>query len=940
MALRILLCIFAVSILNNVAASGQPAETADIKVPDGFVIERVAAAPLVTYPMMAGFDDRGRLFVAENAGVNLKFEELVKDPPSRVVMLEDTDGDHVFDKRTVFADKLTFPSGALWHDGALYVASPPGIWRFRDTDNDGVADQRDQIVTGFGSSGNAADLHGPFLGPEGWLYFCDGRNGHDLTLGDGTKWKGKAACIYRCRPDGTGLEIVFGGGFDNPVEIAFTPEGEPLVNVNIVQSHPLRVDAILYGIEGGNYPHADAWTELKRTGEFQPSVGDLGWVATSGFMRYRGNALGEKYIGRYFSTEFNTRRVRSHVVEREGAGFHITHEEFLSSDKSDFHPTDALEDADGSLIVIDTGGWFRIGCPASQIAKPEVTGAIYRVRRVNAAKPNHRLASEVDHRLADIRLAALSRDPKSENVFLAGLTDANLAIRRESATGLGRLRSRRAVAPLIDAASLAGGDKFLEHAITFALISIADRATTLAGLRHESPASRRAALVALDQMEAGNLTADLVLPHLASQNPPLRDIAFAIVAAHPAWAEQVVPTLRTALQKAEIKKADAESIRAVLSAFIQTEPAQSLVTEILSGESTPSAHRRIVLESIGGSGISPLPAVWTNPLRRLLDCEENVARQCVDIISNTGSGEFDADLSRIYGDTARTPSLRVAALAATLARTTSLDATAFQLLKTELATDREPLARLAAAQAIAEAPLNDGQLREVAKLLPAAGALELPALISAFGRSSNPEIGSALVESLNSTKSLAGVSPSILSEALAKYPRPIQAAAGPLIAKINPDGPAQKARLAELEPLLTGGSPNRGQSVFFGKTTACASCHAVKGTGAHVGPDLSKIASIRSARDLLESLVFPSASFARGYEPFIVQTKSNQVHSGVMAGETADSIVLRTPAEVRIPRSTVKIIRQDRVSIMPQGLEAQLSKEELADLLAFLQSLK
>ena len=146
--------------------------------------------------------------------------------------------------------------------------------------------------------------------------------------------------------------------------------------------------------------------------------------------------------------------------------------------------------------------------------------------------------------------------------------------------------------------------------------------------------------------------------------------------------------------------------------------------------------------------------------------------------------------------------------------------------------------------------------------------------------------------------------------------------------------------MAELEPLLTGGSPNRGQSVFFGKASACATCHAVRGTGAHVGPDLSKIASIRSGRDLLESIVFPSASYARGYEPYLVQTKDRQVHAGILAAETPEAIVLRTPAEVRIPRSSVKMMRQDRVSIMPQGLDTQLSKEELADLLAFLQTMR
>jgi putative heme-binding domain-containing protein len=258
----------------------------------------------------------------------------------------------------------------------------------------------------------------------------------------------------------------------------------------------------------------------------------------------------------------------------------------------------------------------------------------------------------------------------------------------------------------------------------------------------------------------------------------------------------------------------------------------------------------------------------------------------------------------------------------------------------ELAPVRPPLARRAAAQALAAAPLDDAQLTELATALASAGPLELPVLVSAFERSAGPAVGAAFVHSLHKLKSLPGVTPAALTQALAKYPPDIRASAEPLLQKLNPDAAAQKARLAELEPLLAGGDPSRGQAVFFGKAAACSTCHAVRGTGTPVGPDLSKIAAIRAGRDLLESVVFPSASFARGYESFVVQTKSNELHAGTLAAETPDAIVLRTPAEVRIPRASVKSMRQDRLSIMPQGLDAQMTPAELRDLMAFLQSLK
>ena len=88
--------------------------------------------------------------------------------------LEDTNGDGKFDKATTFADKMMFPEGAMWHDGSLYVAAPPRIWKLTDTDGDGVADKREEWFDGKTLTGCANDLHGPYLGPDGWIYWCKG----------------------------------------------------------------------------------------------------------------------------------------------------------------------------------------------------------------------------------------------------------------------------------------------------------------------------------------------------------------------------------------------------------------------------------------------------------------------------------------------------------------------------------------------------------------------------------------------------------------------------------------------------------------------------------------------------------------------------------------------------------------------------------------------
>ena len=134
----------------------------------------------------------------------------------------------------------------------------------------------------------------------------------------------------------------------------------------------------------------------------------------------------------------------------------------------------------------------------------------------------------------------------------------------------------------------------------------------------------------------------------------------------------------------------------------------------------------------------------------------------------------------------------------------------------------------------------------------------------------------------------------------------------------------------------------RGQAVFNSSKAACSSCHAIGYLGGKVGPDLTQIGKIRSERDLLESIVFPSASLVRSYEPVQVTTKSGKVHNGLVRKDAPDEIVLVTGAnqEARIARDDVEEVQPSKVSVMPAGLDRQLTSRELADLVAFLKACK
>ena len=119
-------------------------------------------------------------------------------------------------------------------------------------------------------------------------------------------------------------------------------------------------------------------------------------------------------------------------------------------------------------------------------------------------------------------------------------------------------------------------------------------------------------------------------------------------------------------------------------------------------------------------------------------------------------------------------------------------------------------------------------------------------------------------------------------------------------------------------------------------------CHRIGGEGGILGPDLARVGAIRAGRDLLESILLPSASFAQGYETFGVVLRNGEELTGVRVRQEDGAFVLREASgrEVRLDEDQVQNVERLQLSLMPEGLLAALSREETRDLLAYLQSLK
>jgi putative heme-binding domain-containing protein len=359
--------------------------------------------------------------------------------------------------------------------------------------------------------------------------------------------------------------------------------------------------------------------------------------------------------------------------------------------------------------------------------------------------------------------------------------------------------------------------------------------------------------------------------------------------------------------------------------------------------------RLVALSAMAMTRAKELPSPWIAPLVRALAGRElEVTRSAVSVAraappSKDAAADLHAALLRVARDSASTLDVRIDALAALRDGLTSVDQDLFDLLRSGLDPAQPISTRFAAAAVLEKAPLERKQLLALTGLLANTGPLELPRLLPAFDRGSDEALGLAMLAALQQSKGRSSIRPDILRPRLAKYPESVQMKGEFLLASFNVDAARQKQRLEEL--LAAGkdgkeGDVRRGQAVFNSSKAACLSCHTIGYLGGRIGPDLTRIGQIRSERDLLEAILFPSASFARGYEPVVVTTASGAIHSGVLRSDLTDTVVLVTGAgaEIRILRREIVDMQPGTVSVMPSGLATQLSRQEFTDLLAFLKA--
>ena len=1004
--------------------------------PDGFTIEKIANSPLVDRPINGTFDEQGRLYLSDSSGSNDKVEIQLEQKPHRIVRLEDTNGDGVFDKSVVFADKMMFPEGTLWHRGSLYVSAPPSIWKLTDTNNDGVADERVEWFQAKTLTGCANDLHGPYLGRDGRIYWAKGAFAEQTHKIHGKEWKSSAAHFFRSTEDGRELEPVMTGGMDNPVDMIFTRGGERIFTTTFLTQPSLgQRDGLIHAIYGGIYGKTNGKTQEPQhvwTGpDLMPVLSHLGPAASSGLTDYESDAFGPGFINNIFSSTFNLRKIVRHELTTKGSAISSKDSDFLVCDDTDFHPTDVFTDADGSMIVVDTGGWYRLCCPSSYIAKADVLGVVYRVRRTGAkpvvdprgvklswdqtnletlverlddarfavrdraidrlaaageaavpslseafasskSSANKRLNviwtacriatpsalalvrkglddKDMDVCQAAVHAVGLNRDTEALGRLITILGDAyeQASVRRAVAEALGRLGKPEAVGPILTVASKVSTDRVMRHSLTYALVEINSVDSIFEALKsQQNPMSRMVGIVALDQMGVMLLPVAELVAAMDGADETVRSLASWVVSRHPEWAKELVADFKAKLAS---PASDPTRIAALVDrlARFSTKSAevQALIADTL--ENGVPAAKLIVVKAMATSGLKPCPEAWESALLKSFQGNDpNLFQPILDSFKALipASPEFanrrlEALLAK-SNDSAIKPEAQWSALTTIPAGVGPVSADLFSRISGQINPANPSMIRLSAVDILLRIKLANDQKRAVAKLIGGAGPMETQKLLGMFESVTDPVVADELMEGLERSMSLSSLREDSLKNIVAKLSDASKERMGKILVKRNQDLVEQKKQVDSLLAAFPKGDVRRGLAVFNGAKAACRTCHSVGYVGGKVGPDLTKIGQIRNEKDLLESIVYPSSTFVRSYEPVTIAMSDGRVLAGIVQSETTETmnLVLNATETVNVPKADIDDVSPGTVSVMPAGLDKQLSTQELADLITYLRS--
>ncbi|HVP48532.1 MAG TPA: PVC-type heme-binding CxxCH protein [Bryobacteraceae bacterium] len=976
----VLLC---AAILTGCRKSGPPYSVDDalktFKVESGFHVEKFVSEPAVESPVAMDIDENGRIYVVEDRGYPLSTD----NPLGRVKLLEDTNGDGIPDRVTIFADKLVMPTGVMrWKKGIL-VTDVPNVWYFEDTNGDGKADVRKLVLTGFAVTNPQHTVNNPIYGLDNWIYLAHegpataiiykkqfGDRGSDIRFPDRPDVPAlkEHNRNVRFRPDSYQLEArsgssQYGHTFDDWGHHFTTNNSdharEEVIAARYLERNPdLPVSSAMqqipdHGAAAKVYP-----ITLHPRFELLTEVGQF--TSACGITCYRGSL---------FVAEPVHALVHQDLISESGATFVARRAhpdvEFLASTDAWFRPVNFYVGPDGALyvmdfyrLVIEHPEWMSTEAQKSKdLTKGIDRGRIYRIVPDGAPAPkpvklgaasNSELVQElanpviwwrrtaqrllVDHKAVDVapELVRMLHESPSPVGRLHALWTLD---------GLGKLE-----APEIEMALKDREPGVRENAIVLAELHMATSpalAQKLLGMVKD-PDSRVRCQLLCTLGSLNSPAARAARDELLSHDVEDRWFQIAALSASSGEAPRIYEkavtggTTETPGRVSFVRQA-----ASVVGARHKPAEVQSVLIRVARNtESSASWWRAASLEglALGLKGRATGPEVFGSgqpALLKLFDSPDAPVRSAaLRLIEMSGLPPGAASASALQ---------HAATIAGDHHSDAGLRADAIGLLAIAGPQTHEALLK----------PLIDPQEPDPVQA----------AAVRAFGKIKGDDVGKYL---LTKWRALTPAGRTQAADAMYLEPSRVRLLVAAL--KAGDVQPwtlnfSQRRRLImnndpsirdEARPLLEPAASDREKvvkryEVAFDRTadasrgrevfkSICVKCHRFAGLGVQVGPDLATVQN-QPKQALLEDILMPNKTIAQGYEAYVVETTGG-TFDGVVGAQTPTTIALRHEdgKEDIIQRKDIKQMYVTNVSAMPGDLEKQIDIQQMADLLEFLKT--
>ncbi len=341
-------------------------------VPAGFEVTVFAAEPEIGQPIAFCFDERGRLWVAENLNYRTRGNH-TPDPASRITILTDTDNDGRFDKKKHFADRMPFLSGLAVGMGGVWVGAPPHLLFIPDADGDDRADGPPRpMLDGWGIDDRHETLNSFLWGPDGWLYGCHGVFTHSNVgrPGAGNDQRQKLdGGIWRYHPTKQRFEV-FAHGLSNPWGLDFDDHGQAFATACVIPHLWHIIQGGYYQRQAGEHPNPYVYEDLKTIRDHQhPS-------AHGGARFYLADAFPAEYRNRLCMCNIHQHGVLTDVLERRGSTFVGRHgDDFLKANDNQWIGFSLEIGPEGAVYILD---WHDQDICGNAVHHGQ-TGRVYRV---------------------------------------------------------------------------------------------------------------------------------------------------------------------------------------------------------------------------------------------------------------------------------------------------------------------------------------------------------------------------------------------------------------------------------------------------------------------------------------------------------------------------------------------------------------------------------